>query len=148
VLDQGSLEIPRMDSSPLKTLPPELVFRILDLMSPFQYSGFSCVCRRALSLVNQRLDTPKHRKLTSLESRKSRTAAFVTIQRLFMDGKLAPVDDKLSSEDVCICYGPILMRMTPIFERLDQDTDVISIEGPPGKMEPRPLGPLDCCHRN
>jgi hypothetical protein len=75
-------------------------------MIPFRYSGFSCVCRRALSLVNQKLDTPKHRRLTSLKFRKSRTAAFVAIQRMFLDGKLAPVDDKLGSENVAICYGP------------------------------------------
>jgi hypothetical protein len=37
-LDQGSIRIPRMDSSPLGTLPPELIFRILDLMIPFRYS--------------------------------------------------------------------------------------------------------------
>jgi hypothetical protein len=104
-LDQGSIRIPRMDSSPLGTLPPELIFRILDLMIPFRYSGFSCVCRRALSLVNQKLDTPKHRKLTSLEFRKSHTAAFVAILRLVLDGKLAWVNDKLGSENVAICYG-------------------------------------------
>jgi hypothetical protein len=95
-----------MDSSPLGTLPPELIFRILDLMIPFQYSGFSCVCQRALSLVNQNFDTPGHRKLTSLEFRKSRTAAFVAIQRTLLDGKLAPVNENLGPETVAICYGP------------------------------------------
>jgi hypothetical protein len=105
-LHQDTAQASNMEASPLGTLPPELIFRILDLMHPIQYSGFSCVCRRALSLVNQKLDTPRHRKLTSLGSRKSRTAAFVAIQRLYLDGKLPPVDDKLGSENVAICYGP------------------------------------------
>jgi hypothetical protein len=93
-----------MESSPLGTLPPELIFRILDTMYPCDYSGFSCVCRRALSLVNQKLDTPEDRDFTSPEFWKSRTGAFVGAQRLFLEGKLAPISD--GREGVSICYGP------------------------------------------
>jgi hypothetical protein len=45
-----------MDSSPLATLPVELIFRILDFLSPTEYTGFSCTCRHAVTLVNSKLD--------------------------------------------------------------------------------------------
>lgn len=48
-----------MDSSLLATLPIELIFRILDLLEPREYSGFSCTCRHAVTLVNKKLDNPK-----------------------------------------------------------------------------------------
>jgi hypothetical protein len=50
-----------MDSSPLATLPLELIFRILDFLEPRQYSGFSCTCRHAVTLVNRKLDNLKDR---------------------------------------------------------------------------------------
>jgi hypothetical protein len=80
-----------MDSSPLWTLPPELIFRILDFLHPGDYSGFSCTCKRALSLVNQALDVPQYRSLTKLENRRSRTAAFVEINRRCLNGELPSV---------------------------------------------------------
>ena len=48
-----------MDSSPLATLSLELIFRILDFLEPHKYSGFSCTCRRAVIIVNKKLDNPK-----------------------------------------------------------------------------------------
>jgi hypothetical protein len=53
---------PRMDSSPLFSLPPELIFQILDFMEPHEYSGFSCTCRHAVTLVNRKLDNPKDKE--------------------------------------------------------------------------------------
>jgi hypothetical protein len=53
---------PRMDSSPLFSLPPELIFQILDLMEPHEYAGFSCTCRHAVTLVNRKLDNPKDKE--------------------------------------------------------------------------------------
>jgi hypothetical protein len=50
-----------MDSNPVATLPIELIFRILDLLEPREYSGFSCTCRYAVTLVNRKLDNLKDR---------------------------------------------------------------------------------------
>jgi len=77
----------------LGSLPPELIFRILDFMEPHEYSGFSCTCRHAVTLVNRKLDNPKDKEeLYSwlgrflhddiplriyLPPRKSRTARYV-----------------------------------------------------------------------
>jgi hypothetical protein len=51
-----------MDLSPLFSLPPELIFQILDLMEPHEYAGFSCTCRHAVTLVNRKLDNPKDKE--------------------------------------------------------------------------------------
>ena len=82
-----------MESSPLRILPPELILRIPDYLHPCDYSGFSCTCKRALSLANRNLDAPQHRGLTSLENRTSRTAVFVEINRRCLNGELPSVVD-------------------------------------------------------
>ena len=51
-LDNPLNEIPNL----LDILPPELIFSILDRMEPHEYSGFSCTCREAVTLVNRKLD--------------------------------------------------------------------------------------------
>jgi hypothetical protein len=45
-----------------ETLPIELFFRILDFLEPHEYSGLSCTCRYAVTLVNRKLDNPKEQK--------------------------------------------------------------------------------------
>lgn len=42
-----------MDSSPLKILEPKLIFRILDLVEDYDYSGFWCSCCSAHELKEQ-----------------------------------------------------------------------------------------------
>jgi hypothetical protein len=80
----------RMESSPLGTLPPELIFRILDFLDPLEYTGFPCTCQYALSLVNKMLDTPEHCGFTALDQdRKSRTAAIVEAKKWSLDGNSA-----------------------------------------------------------
>jgi hypothetical protein len=48
-------------------------------MDPHEYSGFARACERALSLVNETLDTPEGRRSDTIGSgeAKSRTAIFV-----------------------------------------------------------------------
>jgi hypothetical protein len=74
----------RMESSPLATLPPKLIFRILDFMEPHEYSGLSCTCRRALALTNQMLHNPEYMEgvYSSLVNWKSCTALFVNMRGL------------------------------------------------------------------
>lgn len=40
-----------MDSSPLRLLEPKLIFRILDRVEDYGYSGFWCSCRAAHELI-------------------------------------------------------------------------------------------------
>ena len=68
---------PNKNSGLLDILPPELIFQILDSMEPHEYSGFSCTCRHAVTIVNQKLDTPQSREYASRDPFVSRTAAFV-----------------------------------------------------------------------
>jgi hypothetical protein len=85
---------PRMDSSPLGSLPTELLFRIFDFLEPHEFSGFACTCRYAVTLVNKKLDNPKDKQelyswlagfyfddsealRTQLSPCKSRTARYV-----------------------------------------------------------------------
>jgi hypothetical protein len=42
-------------TSRLGSLPPKLIFRILDFMKPHEYSGFSCACRETETLINRKL---------------------------------------------------------------------------------------------
>ena len=84
-----------MSSSPLATLPIELFFRILDFLEPHEYSGLSCTCRYAVTLVNRKLDNPKDQEKlwsgfelnerrtlrTQLPPWKIRTARYVDEQR-------------------------------------------------------------------
>lgn len=42
-----------MKSSPLRLLGPELISRVLKLLHPHEYSGFSNTCRGALELVKR-----------------------------------------------------------------------------------------------
>ena len=89
------------ETSPLGTLeilPPELIFRILDLMHPHDYSGFPCTCRRALSLVNRKLQVAEY-CYTTLTSWKSATAPYVNMQSI----TLPPWE--IGWENVAICYG-------------------------------------------
>lgn len=56
----------------LGTLPPELIFRILDFMDPYDMAGLSCACRSMLLLVNRKLDI-EGRELDPLGTYISRT---------------------------------------------------------------------------
>lgn len=53
---------PNKNSDLLDILPLELIFRILNSMDPHEYSGFSCTCRHAVTIVNQKLDNPKDKQ--------------------------------------------------------------------------------------
>jgi hypothetical protein len=87
-----------MDSSPLRSLPTELIFRILDFLRPHEYSGFSCTCRYAVTLVNRKIDNPEDQQelyswlaefyvddsqalRTHLPPWKSRTAPYVSKEK-------------------------------------------------------------------
>jgi hypothetical protein len=96
-----------MELSPLRSLPPELIFRILDFLDPLEYTGFPCTCQRALSLVNRMLDTPEDRSFTALdEDRRSRTAAFVEAERIFRDGNFPTAESGWEGLSDCadVCY--------------------------------------------
>lgn len=77
-----------MESSPLKVLPPELIFLILDFMDPHEMTDLSCACRRTLLLVNQKLDTTGC-QLDPLELYISRTGAFNEFRRVTLERLLA-----------------------------------------------------------
>jgi hypothetical protein len=99
--------ISSMESSPLGTLPPELIFRIFDFLKPLEYTGFPCTCQHALSLVDYMLDTPEDHNFTALhEDRKSRTAAFVEAKRLSLDGSFAILENWQECPSNCLarCY--------------------------------------------
>jgi hypothetical protein len=83
----------------LDILPLELIFRILDFIEPHEYSGFSCTCRHAVTIVNQKLDNRKNKQelyswlagfyldedralCTYLPPWKSRTARYVWKERI------------------------------------------------------------------
>jgi hypothetical protein len=65
----------------LKILPLEMIFLILDLMTPDEYSGFTCTCRDALSLVNQKLVNSEPCYYYGLIPWTSRTGDYIRIQR-------------------------------------------------------------------
>jgi hypothetical protein len=93
-LKETIVPVSNMESSPLGTLPPELIFRILDFLNPLEYTGFPCTCQHALSLVNHMLDTPENHNFTALdEDRRSWTAAFVQAKRLSLDGSFAMMEN-------------------------------------------------------
>jgi hypothetical protein len=48
-----------MDSSPLSSLPTELISRILDFIEAREYLGFFCTCREAVTIVKRQLDNSK-----------------------------------------------------------------------------------------
>jgi hypothetical protein len=112
-----------MDSSPLATLPLELIFRILDFLEPHEYSGFSCTCRYAVLVVNQKLDNPEDQeKLWSgfdlndrktlhkqLPPWKSRTARYVDKERKEEEKRylLQLEQHRRRMEDYVCCYVPI-----------------------------------------
>ena len=73
-----------MKSTLLSVLPQELIIEILEFMDPHEYSGLSCTCRFALSLVNEKLDTPEGRRFGFPDNHLSRTAAFVAQHRLWI----------------------------------------------------------------
>lgn len=75
-----------MESSPLGTIPPELIFPILDFMEPHEFSGLSCTCQRALWLVNQYLKPYEFGGPKILGDSKSRTAYFVRENRGWLSG--------------------------------------------------------------
>ena len=94
-----------MDSSPLLMLPTELLFQILDFMSPAEYSGFSCTCRRALTVINEKLDTQEHRHRGSLSSYLSRTAGYVEYRRFMSNIRMPPAS---GADEWIVCYGATL----------------------------------------
>jgi hypothetical protein len=65
----------------LKIFPLEIMFLILDFMTPDEYSGFTCTCRDALSLVNQKLDTSELCRYHGLIPWTSRTGDYIRIQQ-------------------------------------------------------------------
>lgn len=78
-----------MESSLLGTLPSELILCILNFLSPLEMSGFSCTCQRALSLANQKLDTPDGREHYPLGSYTRWTGALISAGRVGYDELLA-----------------------------------------------------------
>jgi hypothetical protein len=86
-----------MDSGSLNVLPPELIFRILDILAPHEYSGLSCTCRGAVAIVDRKLDNSRDKQElykgfgwlidgntalhTQLPPWKSRTARYVDKRR-------------------------------------------------------------------
>jgi hypothetical protein len=65
----------------LKIFPLEILFLILDFMTPDEYSGFTCTCRDALALVNQKLVASKPCYPYGLMPWTSRTGDYIRIQR-------------------------------------------------------------------
>jgi hypothetical protein len=79
----------------LGTLPPELIFHILDLMHPHEYSGLPRTCRCALSLVNRKL------KVREYKSWKNAAAPHVKMQSI----TLAPLNFVYESKDISFNYS-------------------------------------------
>jgi hypothetical protein len=79
----------------LETLPPELIFHILDFMLPHEFSGLPCTCRCALSLVNRKL------KVREYKSWKSAEAPYVNMQSI----ALAPLNFVYGSKDISFNYS-------------------------------------------
>lgn len=77
-----------MKSALLETLPPELIFGILDFINPYDMAGFSSACRSTLLLVDQKLDT-EGRELDPLGTYISRTGAFNEFRRVNLERLLA-----------------------------------------------------------
>jgi hypothetical protein len=109
-----------MDSSPLSSLPTELIFRILDFLKPHEYSGFSCTCQEAVAVVNRKLDNPKDKDglylgwdylddskalHTQLPPYKSRTARYVDKERRRRQWESEKRRRELE-DYVCVYYGP------------------------------------------
>jgi hypothetical protein len=65
----------------LKVFPLEIIFLVLDFMTPDEYSGFTCTCRDALSMVNQKLETSELCRYYGLIPWTSRTGDYIRIQR-------------------------------------------------------------------
>ena len=87
------------ESSLLATLPPELIFLILDFMDPHEMAGLSCACRRTLLIVNQKLDA-EGRQLDPLDLYISRTGAFNEFRRANLERLLA------ENGTTSGCYNP------------------------------------------
>jgi hypothetical protein len=110
-----------MDSGPLFSLPPELIFQILDLMEPHEYAGFSCTCRHAVTLVNRKLDNPKDKEglysylrfrsedialRDHLPPWKSRTARYVA-----KESSSRAISEYLREYQESDCSGSMLMHL-------------------------------------
>jgi hypothetical protein len=65
----------------LKVFPLEIIFLVLDFMTPDEYSGFTCTCRGALALVNQKLETSELCRFHGLIPWTSRTGDYIRVQR-------------------------------------------------------------------
>jgi hypothetical protein len=68
-----------------KIFPLEIIFLILDFMTPDEYSGFACTCRDALSLVNQKLVASEPCYYNGLVPWTSRTGDYIRIQASIQD---------------------------------------------------------------
>lgn len=102
-VDSGGGSTRNMESSSLlgalEVLPTELIFRILDFfMHPHQYSGFLCICQRALVLVNRILEVSEH-WYTTPTSWQSATAPCVNMQRITIP------PGECMWEGRAVCYG-------------------------------------------
>jgi hypothetical protein len=65
----------------IKILPLELIFLILDFMTPDEYSGFTCTCRDALALVNRKPVASEPCYRYGLIPWTSRTGDYIRIKR-------------------------------------------------------------------
>jgi hypothetical protein len=93
-----------MESSPLRILPSELIFEVLDFIRPHELSGLSCTCQRALWLVNLYLDPYKFGGYQILFlGIRSRTAYFVKENRARPSGAYAAYQ---VIESGCAAYDP------------------------------------------
>jgi len=99
-----------MSPTHLFSLPPELIFLILDYMHPCEYSGFTCTCQRALSLINQKLDTAEHVHYETffygIGERKSRTAAYIKVHRLYLQWQFPEAEGAAKGLRICQFFNP------------------------------------------
>jgi hypothetical protein len=97
-----------MASTTLFSLPPEVIFLILDNMHPCEYSGFACTCQRALKLINQKLDTPEYLHYTTFISgaRKSRTAAYIHVHRIYRVWQFPGAENGAKGLRICHFFNP------------------------------------------
>jgi hypothetical protein len=68
-------------SNLLKVFPLEIIFLILDFMTPDEYSGLTCTCRDALSMVNQKHIATEPCYPYGLIPWTSRTGDYIRIQK-------------------------------------------------------------------
>lgn len=80
-----------MDPRPLWTLPPELIFRILDFIEPEDYGRFAAMFPCAFQRVKQKLEVLNKAEFESYMARNNGTFPAFEVELLDREGRLGLV---------------------------------------------------------